>query len=135
MNPRLKKVIDHPLHQSLGITSIDAENGNGRFTITIGDSALNPFGALHGGVVYLLCDVCAYAGLLSVMESHTQAVTHDIHVSIMKSAKLGDRVEFASQLIKRGKHLCFISVRASVSGRVIASANITKSLIPVSSNT
>lgn len=131
MNPILKKVIEHPLHQSLGITTIESEEGNGRLTITIGDSALNPFGALHGGVLYLLCDVCAYAGLLSVMDSHTQAVTHNIHISIMKSAKLGDNVDVSSQLIKKGKNLCFIDVKASVSGHVIATANVTKSLISI----
>ncbi len=129
MNNRINQVIRHPLHRHLGIADACSEDGKGRFTFTVGDATVNPAGALHGGVVYLLCDVCAYLGLLSVLPDAQEAVTHDIHVSVMRSASRGDVVKMQSSIIKKGKSLCFINVEATVSGQLIATARITKSLV------
>lgn len=129
MNERLEKVLQHPLHQHLGIEFIDSEKGIGRLGITVGGNNLNPAGALHGGVVYLLSDVCAYSGLLSLLDDTTEAVTHDIQVSVLRGAAPGDRVEFRSEVVKLGRSLCFIDVKASVADKVIALARVTKSLV------
>lgn len=128
---RLEAVIAHPLHRDLGIETIDSQEGGGRFEIVVGERAVNPAGAFHGGVLYLLCDVCAYAGLLSTLDARTEAVTHDIHVSVMRSAARGDRVEFESSLVRRGRTLCFIDVLVTRAGKIIASARVTKSIVVV----
>ncbi len=129
MTERILQVIHHPLHRHLGVTDAHSENGQGSFTFTVGDATVNPAGALHGGVVYLLCDVCAYLGLLSVLPENVEAVTHDIHVSVLRSALRGDTVNMVSRIIKKGRNLCFIDVTAAVEGQLIATARITKSLI------
>ncbi|MDX1635905.1 MAG: PaaI family thioesterase [Marinobacter sp.] len=129
MEPRLDKVINHPLHQHLGITSIRSEAGEGRFAIAVSERVINPAGMLHGGVVYLLSDVCAYAGLLSLLDAGTEAVTHDIQVSVMAPARLGDTVAFESRVVKLGKRLCFLEVVATVEGRVLATSKVTKSIL------
>lgn len=129
MDPRLNKVIHHPLHQHLGITDITSEAGAGRFEIEVNDRIINPAGVLHGGVVYLLSDVCAYAGLLSLIDENTEAVTHDIQVSVMAPARLGQTVVFESRVVKLGKRLCFIEVVANVEGKTLATAKVTKSVL------
>lgn len=129
MNERLKAVIEQPLHQYLGITDIESEKGNGILNFTVNEKAINPAGVLHGGVIYLLCDVCAYAGLLSIIGPEKEAVTHDIHISVIRSAKAGDVVTIKSRIIKIGKTLCFTDVTAAVSGDIISTARVTKSLI------
>ena len=129
MNDRILQVINHPLHRYLGVADVRSEDGAGSFSFTVGDATVNPADALHGGVVYLLCDVCAYLGLLSVLADDMEAVTHDLHVSVLRAAGRGDVVRMASRILKKGKSLCFIDVSAMVSGRLIASARITKSLI------
>ena len=129
MNQRVQKVVEHPLHQYLGIRSIGSEDGVGTLSINISKNVLNPAGAFHGGVIYILCDVCAYAGLLSRLDEKTEAVTHDIQVSVMSSAKLGDVVEFKSKVVRLGRRLCFIEVTAKVKDKIIATAKVTKSII------
>ncbi|MFO7570317.1 MAG: PaaI family thioesterase [Smithellaceae bacterium] len=129
MKERLLQVVNHPLHCHLGVTEARSEDGGGSFTFTVGDATVNPADALHGGVVYLLCDVCAYLGLLSVLDDDMEAVTHDIHVSVLRAAGRGDVVRMASRILKKGKSLCFIDVSATVAGQLIATARITKSLI------
>jgi uncharacterized protein (TIGR00369 family) len=128
MNDRLNKILAHPLHKFLGVTSISSEAGRGAFSITLTDNVINSAGILHGGVIYALCDVCAYGGLVSLLDERTEAVTHDIQISIMRSAKFADVVDFQSEVIKRGKSICFIDVQVTVSGEVIASARVTKSM-------
>ncbi|MBU1195610.1 MAG: PaaI family thioesterase [Proteobacteria bacterium] len=129
MNQRIQKVINHPLHQYLGVRSINTKEGAGTFSIEVSRNVLNPAGAFHGGVIYFLCDVCAYAGLLSLLDDKTEAVTHDIQVSVMSSAKLKDIVEFNSKIIRLGRRLCFIEVTAMVKDKIIATAKITKSIL------
>ncbi len=131
MQERILQVIHHPLHRHLGITDAHSGDGKGRFVFTVGDTTVNPAGALHGGVVYLLCDVCAYLGLLSVLSERQEAVTHDIHVSMLRSAQRGDTVTMESQVLKKGKSLCFIDVMATAAGQLIATARITKSLVSI----
>lgn len=131
MKSRIAQVIDHPLHRHLGIRTIDSTEGVGRLSITVDDNTVNPAGVFHGGVMYLLCDVCAYAGLLSVLESAQEAVTHDIHVSVMTTAKAGDVVTFSSRPAKIGRSIAFIDVEARVGASIIASARVTKTLMAI----
>lgn len=129
MDQRLEQVIAHPLHQHLGIETIESENGKARFAITVGNNAVNPAGVFHGGVLYLLCDVCAYAGLLSRLHAQTEAVTHDIHVSVMRPARAGETVVFESNPIRVGRRIAFIDVSVYVEQRLIATARVTKTLL------
>lgn len=129
MDPRLKKVMNHPLHRHLGVTEITSEAGVGRFAIQVNDQVINPAGVLHGGVVYLLSDVCAYAGLLSLIDDSTEAVTHDIQVSVMRPAQLGQTLEFESRVVRLGKRLCFIEVVTRVEGEILATTKVTKSIL------
>ncbi len=129
MDERLRKVQNLPLHRYLGIGEITSGEGRASFSVIAGEAILNPAGMLHGGVVYLLCDVCAYAGLLSILDARSEAVTHDLHVSVMRAVGLGEKVTFQSAIVKMGKTLCFIDVTASVAGKPIAAARVTKSLI------
>lgn len=57
MNDRILQVINHPLHRYLGVADVRSEDGAGRFSFTVGGATVNPADALHGGVVYFLCDV------------------------------------------------------------------------------
>lgn len=131
MNARQKIAIDRPLHNDLGVTAISSVDGVGIITVKLKEYVLNPHGFFHGGVIYLLSDICAYYGLLSVLDESTDAVTHDIQVSVMKSAKLNDLVKFESKVVRLGSRVCFLETVATVAGKTIATAKITKSLIDI----
>ena len=103
MNNRIKRVVGHPLSAYLGIAPMESVSGRCEFFIKVTENLVNPAGVFHGGVIYLLCDVCAYGGLLSLINENTEALNHDIHVSVMRSTRLGDTVVFQSEVIKLGK--------------------------------
>ncbi len=130
MNSRLEQVIHHPLQQHLGVTHIDSDDGKGSFTIEVSENVVNPAGVFHGGVLYMLADVCSYAGLLTKLNPDQEAVTHDIHVSVLRAANKGDQVKFDSQVLKLGKRIAFIDVTVTSNDHLLATARVTKSILP-----
>ena len=128
-NSRLAAVIQHPYHQYLGLTDFDSKNGRGKLRLMVSKKLINPAGALHGGVVYAVLDVVAYTALCSQLSEDKEAATHDIHVSVMRPAQLGDVLEFSAEVEKLGRSLAFLTATATVSGKTVASARITKSIL------
>ncbi len=126
---RLAPLINHPLHRLLGLEACRSHDGEGHLAITVSAINSSPAGGLHGGVVYLLSDVCAMVGLMSRLPADQHAVTHDIQVSVMRSAGPGDRVSFDSRITHLGRRLCFCEVVVQSGGKTLASARVTKSLV------
>jgi uncharacterized protein (TIGR00369 family) len=126
---RLQPLIDHPLHRLLGAQEWQSREGAGHLSIEVSALISSPAGGLHGGVVYLLSDVCAMVGLMSRLPVDQHAVTHDIQVSVMRSAALGDRVSFDSTITHLGRRLCFCEVVVQSGGKTLATARVTKSLV------
>jgi len=129
MNDKIAAIQNLPLHVYVGLTEIKSESGNAILTAVVNQNALNPSGFYHGGVMYLLCDVCAYSGVISALNDNEDAVTHDIHFSVLRPAKLGQTITYSSKIIKRGKSLYFIDVEAKCADKIIATARVTKSVI------
>lgn len=127
---RLQPLIDQPLHRLLGLHEVQSREGAGHLAIVVSAVSSSPAGGLHGGVVYLLSDVCAMVGLLSRLPADQFAVTHDIHVSVMRSAAMGDRVTFDSRITQLGRRVCFCEVVVQSGEKILATARVTKSLIP-----
>lgn len=131
MKERLKKNLELPFHKFLGLTAIESSNGRGEIDLKVTQNVVNSSGIFHGGVLYTVCDLCAYGGLLSLLDDDRVPVTHNIHVSILRAAKLGDTIKFTSEVVKRGRNICFMDVKAMVEGRLIATASVTKSLVKI----
>lgn len=128
-NLKLETVKAHPYHQYLDLEDFNSNEGTGSLTLKVSDKHINPAGVLHGGVVYSVLDVVSYIALLSKLTAKQEAATHDIHVSVMRPAKAGDTVSFVAQIEKLGKSLAFITSKAKVDGKTIATARVTKSII------
>ncbi len=131
MNERAKKSLAIPFHQFLGVTSSTSQSGSAEITVEVKENIVNPSGKFHGGAIYALCDICAYTGLATLMDDQTEAVTNDIHVSMMRAATLGDVVHFKSEILKLGKRLCFIDVKVTANDKLIATAKVTKSMLTI----
>ena len=125
----LAAVESHPLHRYIGVETIHAAQGRAHFEITVGSNTVNTYGAFHGGVVYTLCDMACYAALMSELAEGEDAVTHDIHVSLLRAAKIGDRIRFQGKVIKRGRNLGFMESEAYLGEQLIARATVTKSIL------
>lgn len=130
MDERRRGVEAAKVHQFFGVKITEATAETARLEMTVEEHVLNPAGVLHGGVLYALCDSAAYVALLGQLGAEEEAVTHDIHVSVMRPVSPGSRLCFDATIDRKGKTLAFLSTRATVDNKLVATARITKSLVP-----
>lgn len=125
----LNKVRNHDFHKYLGIKQIDAEAGKAIVELEVKKHILNPGGTFHGGVIYTLCDITAFCALISQLAEKEIGVTNHFSIQVMRAVTLGATVKFEAKIIKLGKRLAFLESEAYSSGKLIAKATVTKTLL------
>ena len=126
---RVAAVLDIALHRFLGIELADPQRPAAGITLDVGEAALNNAGVLHGGIVTALLDVACYLALLEQLGPDENAVTHDLSVSLMRPVSRGSQVLLAGQVVRRGRSIAFLRAEATVDGAVVASGQVTKTLV------
>jgi len=117
LNQHLGLVFDHHDAQGVAHAHFDPHPG------------LLAYGRLHGGALYALLDAMGLLALQPRLRPGQHAVTHDLHVSMLRAAPPGTRVQLRAEAVKVGRTLAFIDARAEAGGQVLATARITKSLV------
>ncbi len=120
-----------PLHRQFGFELVEHAQGSCHARCTIGEAHINFGGVLHGGVLYLLLDVAAFCAAVTVLPEGFNATTHDIHVSVMRPTRRDAVLDLRATVRKRGRTVYFIDVEGTVDGVLMASARVTKSLVPL----
>jgi uncharacterized protein (TIGR00369 family) len=127
----LRAMQEFPLHAQFGFEVVQAVDGACHAQCVIGPAHLNYGGVVHGGVLYLLLDVAAYCAAMTVVPAGFNATTHDLHVSVMRPTPGGVTLDLHGTVRKLGRTLVFIDAQASVAGKLMATARVTKSLVPM----
>lgn len=124
------QVLRHRFHRDCGLTLL-ARDGEGtvcRFAVN--DYTVNPAGILHGGILYAMMDVTAYLAVLPTLGEGENAVSHDVHVSVLRPVA-DDHVDLHAHILRRGRGVIFIRIEArDAAGRTAAAATVTKSVVP-----
>jgi uncharacterized protein (TIGR00369 family) len=129
---RVQAVLDIPLHRFIGIHLLDPADPTAGIWFPVGASAQNQVRLLHGGVVTALLDVAAYLALLPHLGADEHAVTHDQAVSLLRPVPADRRVEVVGTVLRRGRAVAFLRADATVDGRLVATAQVTKTVVPAS---
>lgn len=128
-HPHFAPLAAQQLHRDMAIAFHTGENGRSHISFIVSQQMLTPAPALHAGFVYTGCDLASYVALMSVLKDTESAVTHDLHISLMRTAFAGERVEITAEVVKRGRTLAFLDAKAMCGERLLATARITKSLL------
>lgn len=120
-----------PLHRFLGLTLDSMEPGRATLHICPGDSTANNMDVVHGGVLYALLDAVCYMAVLPLLDAAHNAVTHDIHCSVLRPAHRGRDLTFEARVVKAGSRLIFSESTAFSEGELVARATVTKSVVTV----
>ena len=126
---RVAAVLAIPLHRFLGVALLDPDDPPAGIWFPVEEPAQNNVGVLHGGVVSALLDVASYLALLPTFEPGEHAVTHDLSVSLLRPVSAGSRVELTGTVLRRGRAVAFLRAEARVDGRIVAAAQVTKTLV------
>lgn len=118
-----------PLHQFLGVELVKQEQGEAVARFQAGPNTMNYVGAMHGGVAYALLDVVCYLALAPLLKRGENAVTHDLHVSVLRPVLPGQEVELRGRVVQKGRSVVFCESESRVEGKVTATARVTKTLV------
>lgn len=122
------RVLELPLNRALGL-AFDGRNKDGAFTHFVVNPTVAAFGGLHGGALYALLDATCLLALGPLLGKTENAVTHDLHVSVMRTAPVDAKVVLSGRVVRRGRQLAFLEARAECDGKLIAAARVTKSIV------
>ena len=128
---RVQDVLDIALHRFLSVTLLDPDDASAGISFPVDVPAQNQVGVLHGGVVTTLLDVASYLALLPELGEAEHAVTHDLSAQLLRPVPGGSRVEVRGTVLRRGRAVAFLRSEATVDGVLVASAQVTKSIVPV----
>ena len=129
LDAAVARVLDIHLHRELGLELLTVNDGRAGLQLVVGPAAVNNADMLHGGIVYAVLDVAAYLATLTRLAPGENAVTHDIHVSVMRPVVRGATVTVTGAVRRRGRSLIFAEAEASVGDRTVATGRVTKSVV------
>ena len=109
----------------IGLYFTEMEKGFCRTELMITDFHLNPYGTLHGGVVYSLADTGMGGALSTLLEDDEQCATIEIKINYLKSMRSG-RLVCETRVIHKGKNIAFLeSVVKNPEDKLVATATGT----------
>jgi len=127
---RVRAVLGIPLHRFLGMELQDAGDPAAGIWFRVTGPTLNPGGLLHAGVIYTLMDVACFLALIGSLADDEHAVTHDLTVSLLRPVSPDKRVDIVGSVLRRGRAVAVLRAEATVDGRLVAAAQVTKSVVP-----
>jgi len=116
-----------PISRLIQMDLVEAEPGRVVFTCTPDESAYNPIGAVHGGLVCTLLDSVAGCALHSTLPQGRGYTSVEIKVNYLKPVRASSGVLTAvGTLVKAGSRVGFTEgVVTDASGAVVATATST----------
>ena len=116
-----------PVGQLMRFDIVSAEPSRVVFTCEPDESAYNPIGAVHGGLVCTLLDSVAALALQSRLPQGRGCTSVEIKVNYVKAIRLGGGLLTATgTVVKAGSRIAFTEgVVSDASGTVVATASST----------
>lgn len=116
-----------PISGLMEFTIVEAENGRVVFTCRPDESAYNPIGAIHGGLICTLLDSVTGCAVHSTLAAGKGYTSIEIKVNYLKAVRLTSGVLTATgTIVKSGSRVGFAEgVVTDGSGAIVATATST----------
>jgi uncharacterized protein (TIGR00369 family) len=122
-------VMETPIHRFLNLLLLERGSRVAVLEFEVGDHAVSPGGALHGGVLSLAMEPAAYLAVLPLIDADKVPVTIDFHARPMRPILRGETVQLSARVIRHGRTMAFCEVDATVGGDLRAKGSILKALV------
>ncbi len=114
-----------PLAELLGIRPERFDEGGATFGLTVRNDHLNPYGVVHGGVVYSLVDTAMGAALHTRLVHGERCATIEIKINYLAPVSEGE-LRAQAQLVERTKRIGVLEARVRGDGdKIVAVATGT----------
>ncbi|XP_050458562.1 acyl-coenzyme A thioesterase 13-like [Cataglyphis hispanica] len=85
-------------------------DGKCKAQFTVAEEHLNPSGTIHGGFTSTIIDVVSSYALTTYKPDQSPGSSVDLHVTFLKTARLGEVLTVNAETIRAGKTLAFLAV-------------------------
>ncbi len=119
--------VHNPFGELLGLDFATVVDGHSQCSLEIREELLNPYGVLHGGVIYSLADTGMGGALHSCLQEDELCSTVEIKIVYFRPVASGT-LTCNSEVIRRGRRLAFTESEILKGDRLIAKATGTFSI-------
>ena len=122
-----------PISALMGMTALSVEVGTVVFSCTPDESAYNPIGLVHGGLVCTLLDSVVGCAVHSTLPAGTGYTSLEIKVSYLRAVRTGEGQLLATgRVTKPGNRVAFAEGEVrDAADRLVASATSTCLVYPL----
>lgn len=117
------------LPEYLGIRTVEARPGHLVAELDAREELLNPFGAVHGGVISALADHVLGAVVYTVVERGYWAATTELKLNFLAPARPGP-VRAESTIVSMSRRMAVVRIDMMNRGRGVAAAQGTVTIVP-----
>lgn len=125
---RLANALGVPLLRFLDVSAIDPRDPRAGVSLVPTANVMNAVAVPHAGAVSTILEIAAYLALLPSLSPGEEAVSHALFVSYIARAEGATPLLARGQLVRRTRRLAFVTAELNQDGRVLATANVTKSV-------
>jgi acyl-CoA thioesterase len=98
------------------------DEGAATFALTVRPDHRNPYGAVHGGVIYSLVDTAMGAALVTRLEPGERCATLEIKIHYLAAVTTGE-IRAEARVVERGRRVSVLEARVFDDGdRLVALA-------------
>jgi acyl-CoA thioesterase len=113
------------LAELLGMRFVQADDGCSTWEFAVGPQHLNPYGVVHGGVIYTLVDYAMGAALFSQLRPPERCATLEIKINYVAAASSG-KIRAEAVVIERTIRIAVMEARVHADdGRLLSIATGT----------
>ena len=105
----------------IGLEMEAMDDGHSRGSLAVTEQLQNPFGVLHGGVLYAMADTGMGAALYPGLEGDERCATIEIKISYMQAVTEGTIV-CETDVVKRGRRVAYLESDLTNDGDLVAQA-------------
>jgi acyl-coenzyme A thioesterase PaaI-like protein len=117
-----------PLLEFLAVSPVEEGNPASGLSLMPKGNVLNALGAPHAGALSTVLELAAYLALLPQLEDDEEAVTHQFSAFYLARAEGEAALIAKGDVLRRTRNLAFVSVNLRQGERLLATAQVTKSI-------
>jgi uncharacterized protein (TIGR00369 family) len=112
---------------------VDDQDPAAGIALVVGKGSVNAVDFLHGGAISTVLDVAAYLSLLPDLKDDEEAITHALFVSYVAAVSESTHLVATGSVIRRTRRLAFVISELRDRDRLVATAQVTKSIVRATS--
>lgn len=128
---RLDVLLSTPLHQHIGLREADPRDPLQGLVLTVEPQIVNNSELMHGGIVAVCLDVAAAYAVFPQLASNEVVLTNSLAISYIRPVPMGTLVWARAKIVRRGRATAFLQSEVGAEDRLIATAQIVKTIVTI----